>query len=103
MAKIDLPSLKIFLPRTTGPISTKFGTKCPWVKDTQGFYKERPFNFQKGGFSSPIQLYDVAIALLKCVYQFGLVFQVSVVAHGPRITFKTLCICLVKIFSLWIK
>ena len=37
IVKIHLVSLKIFSSRTTGPISTKHGTKHPRVKGTQVF------------------------------------------------------------------
>ena len=66
--------LKFFFSRTTVQISTKLGTKCPWVKRTQGFYKYRAFKPREGGngfFPAPNQGYDTTIALLKCVYWFG--------------------------------
>ena len=54
-----------------------------WHKASLGegdsmFYKSGPFNSQKGDnrFSSPNQLYDIIIALLKCIYWFELVSQV---------------------------
>ena len=33
--KIQWVNLRIFISRATGPISTKFGTKHPWVKEVQ--------------------------------------------------------------------
>ena len=34
--------------RTTSLISTKFGTKHPWVKRIQGFSNEGPYLFPRG-------------------------------------------------------
>ena len=47
IAKIHLQSFKIFSSRITGPISIKFGTKCPWVKGTQDFINKNHFFFLK--------------------------------------------------------
>ena len=55
---------KNLLSRTTGPISTKFGTKHPWVKLIQVRSNVEPFNSQKvdnGFFSSFNQCYDIII------------------------------------------
>ena len=41
-----LTKFKIF-SRTTGPISTKFGTKHPWVKGIQIYSNEGPRPFQR--------------------------------------------------------
>ena len=78
--------MKIFF-RTTRPISTKLGTKDtkhPWLKGTQGFKNKDHSFFKKmeNGFSSPIQRYELEVALRKCVYWFELLFQVSDVEHG---------------------
>ena len=40
--------LKIFFSRTTEPISTKLGTKHPWVKGIQVCSNERPHPFPSG-------------------------------------------------------
>ena len=40
-------NLKTFFSRTTGPISTKRGTKHPWVKGNQVYSNKEPFRFQK--------------------------------------------------------
>ena len=45
--KINSQLLKIF-SRTTGPISTKLGTKYPWVKGIQVCSNEGPRPFQRG-------------------------------------------------------
>ena len=42
-----LTTLKKILPITTGPISTKFGTKHPLVMGIQGCSNEEPFNSHK--------------------------------------------------------
>ena len=47
ITKIHWRNLKIFL-RTTGPISTKLGTKHPWVKGIQVRTNEGPRPFQRG-------------------------------------------------------
>ena len=44
IAKIHWRNLKIFFSRITGPISTKFGTKHPWVNGIQVCSNEEPFN-----------------------------------------------------------
>ena len=38
---------KIFFTRTTGPISTKHGTKHPWAKGIQVYSNERPCPFPR--------------------------------------------------------
>ena len=42
IAKIHWRNSKIFFSRTAGPISTKFGTKHPWVKGIQVCSNEEP-------------------------------------------------------------
>ena len=44
----SLPNLKIFLSRTTGLISTKLGTKHPWVMEIQVCSNEGPHPFPRG-------------------------------------------------------
>ena len=76
----------IFFSRTTGPISTKLGTKHPWVKMIQVCSNEEPINSHEVNnvFSSSLnQRYDIII----CVYWFELFSQVSDVAHGPLVIF----------------
>ena len=46
--KINWQLLKIFFYRTTGPISTKLGTKCPLVKGIQVCTNEGSCPTQKG-------------------------------------------------------
>ena len=46
IAKIYWRNLKIFFSRTTGPISTKFGTKHSWVKGIQFCSNAVPHLFQ---------------------------------------------------------
>ena len=48
IAKIHERTLKIFSLRTTGPISTKLGTKHPWVKGTQVCSNEGPGPIPRG-------------------------------------------------------
>ena len=48
IAKIYLQTLKIFFLRTTGPISTKLGTKHPWVKGIKVSSNEGPRFFLRG-------------------------------------------------------
>ena len=47
IAKIHWQNLQIFY-RTIGPISTKLGTKHPYVKQIQVFWNEGPSPFPKG-------------------------------------------------------
>ena len=42
IAQIHWQKLKIFFSRTTRPISTKLGTKHPWVREIQDCSNERP-------------------------------------------------------------
>ena len=67
IAKIHGRNLKIF-SRTTEPISTKLGTKHPWVKGIQVSSNEELINSPKINngffFSSLNQRYDTII----CVY-----------------------------------
>ena len=44
----DCPSIFTFFSRTTGPISTKLGTKRPWVKDIQNYLNEDPRPYPRG-------------------------------------------------------
>ena len=48
IAKTHRWNFKIFCSRTTGPISTKLGTKHPWVKGSQVCSNEGPCPFPKG-------------------------------------------------------
>ena len=48
IVKIHWQNLKIFFSRTNGPISTKLGTKSPWVKGIQVCANERPCPFRRG-------------------------------------------------------
>ena len=82
IVKIHWRNLKIF-SRTTEPISTKLGTKHPWVKGIQVCSKEEPINSHKVNnfFSDLNQGYDKII----CVNRFDLFSQVSDVAHGPLV------------------
>ena len=59
-----LTKLKIFFSRTTEPISTKLGTKHPWVKGIQVCSNEEPINSLKVNndfFSSHNLSYDIII------------------------------------------
>ena len=40
---------KIFFYRSIGPISTKLGTKYPWVKETLGFFQMKNHALVQGG------------------------------------------------------
>ena len=83
IVKIHWPYFKIFFSRTTGPVSTKFGTKHSWMKGIQVFSNE--FN------SIPIKkimgffLFIINIMIIKCVYWFELFSQVNDVAHWPLV------------------
>ena len=70
IAKIHGGNLKIFFSRTTGPISTKLGTKRPWVKEIQGFtnIEHRILKKVIRVSSATYQRYDKTIVLLKRVY-----------------------------------
>ena len=48
IVKIHWRNLKLFFSRRTGPISTKLGTKHPWMKGIQVCSNERPCPFLKG-------------------------------------------------------
>ena len=48
IAKIHRRTLKIFFIRTTGPISTKLGTKHPWVMGNHVCSNEGPCPFPRG-------------------------------------------------------
>ena len=48
IVKIHWRNLKIFFSRTTEPISTKLGTKHPWVKGIQVCSNEGPRPFTRG-------------------------------------------------------
>ena len=70
IAKIHYPSLKIFFRlQNHFPISSKFGTKHPWVKKTHGFTYEDHLIIKKKmmGFTSPNQHYVMIIVVSKCV------------------------------------
>ena len=47
-------NLKLFFPRTIGPILTKLGTKYPWVKKFQIYSHEGPRLFPRG------DMYEIA-------------------------------------------
>ena len=91
MVKIHWRNLEIFVSRTTEPISTKLGTKHPWVKGIQVSSNEEKLNSHKVNnvfFSSLNQWYYIII----CVYWFELFSQVRDVTHGPlvlKISFST--------------
>ena len=54
-----------------GPISTKLGTKHPWVKGIQVLTDRELFNSQIGDnvlFLSLNQRYGIIIALIKCIW-----------------------------------
>ena len=86
IVKVHWRNLRIFFSRTTRPISTKLGTKGPWVKGIQGITNIEHSILQKEiwFFSISNHRYDMTIPLLKCVYWFELVSQVSDVAHVLR-------------------
>ena len=48
IAKIHWHNLKIFFSITNEPISTKFGTKHPWVQMIQSYSNEEPLPFPMG-------------------------------------------------------
>ena len=48
LAKIHWRNLKIFISRTARPISTKLGTKHPWVMGIQFYSNEGPRPFPRG-------------------------------------------------------
>ena len=48
ITKIHRQYLNIFFYRTTGAISTKFGTKLPWMMGIQGFSNVGPALFSRG-------------------------------------------------------
>ena len=76
-------NFKIFFSRTTGPISTKFGTKHLLVKGIQVCSNEAAFNSQKvdnGVFLSLNHHYDIIMC--------ELFSQASDVAHGPLVIFN---------------
>ena len=54
--KLYLKYLKIF-SRTTGPISTKLGTKHPWVEGIQVCSNERPRPSTRGDNSEIVNFY----------------------------------------------
>ena len=64
--KIHWRNLKIFSSRTTGPISTKLGTKRPSMKGTDCFTTIEHSNLKKEiiAFSAPNQRYNITIAFL---------------------------------------
>ena len=64
-----LIKFKIFDSKTTRPVSTKLGTKHPYVKGTQAFTNKGPFDSQKGDNDFfPFNQHDgIHIALRKCV------------------------------------
>ena len=85
LAKIHYRNLKILVSRTTWPISTKIGTKHPWMKRIQVCFNEEPINSHRVNnvfdFPSLNQRHDIII----CVYCLELFSQMSDVAHGPLV------------------
>ena len=80
--------MKILLfSRTIRLISTKLWTKRSWMKETQSFTKRTISlsNTRWLVFFFPNQLYDIIIALRKCVYWFEGFSQVRDVAIGPLV------------------
>ena len=72
---------KIFSSRTTGPISTKHGTKHPWVKGSQVCSNEGPCPFPRGDkneiakvideikkYSSPEPLSQFQPNMAQCIF-----------------------------------
>ena len=57
IVKIHLETLKIFLLSTTGSISTKLGTKHPWVMGIQFFSNEGPRPFPRGDNYEIVKMY----------------------------------------------
>ena len=82
-AKIHWQNIEIFISRTAGPISTKFGTKHPWVKGIQVCSNVEPFTSHK--INNEFFLLLISIMIIICVYWFELFSQVSDVAHGPLV------------------
>ena len=83
MAKIHWRNLKILFSRSTGPISTKLGTKRPFGVGTQSFTKHLILKKEiMVFFIAPDQRYDITIALLQCIYWLELVSQVN---DGPHV------------------
>ena len=79
-----MPSV-ILLLQSHWTISTKHGTKHPWVKGIQVSTNEeliKSLKINNVFFSSLNQRYDNII----CVYWFELFLQVSDVAHGPLVS-----------------
>ena len=92
IAKKHWRNQKIFFSRIIAPISTKLGTKHPWVNGIQVCSKKNHLILIKiimGFFSSLNQRYDIII----CVYWFELFSQVSDVAHGPLVCLNESFIC----------
>ena len=58
IAKIHWRSLKIHFLRTTGPISTKLGTKHPWVMGNHVFLNEGPCFFLRGDNNEIAKIID---------------------------------------------
>ena len=81
IVKVHRRNLYIFFSRTAGPISTKFGTKHPWVEGIESCSNEESLNFHK--LSNGFFLLLITIMIIICVNWFELFSQVSDVAHGP--------------------
>ena len=81
--KIHWWNLKIFISRTSEPISTKFGKKHPWLKGIQVCSNKEPFTSHI--INNWLFLLLISIMIIICVYWFKLFSQVSVVAHGPLV------------------
>ena len=82
--EIHLPSLKIFF-RTIVPVSTKLGTKHPWVKGTD-ILEIRTIQFSRKRwwvFSSPNQCYDIFHSFAHLCLLIWTGFSGEQVAHGP--------------------
>ena len=57
IVKIHWRNLKIFLFRTTGPISTKLAIKHPWVKGIQLCSNEEPHPFPRGNYYEIVKIH----------------------------------------------
>ena len=57
IAKLHCQNLKIFFIRTTGPISTKLGTKHLWVMGIQICSNEKPRPFLRGDNNERVKIH----------------------------------------------
>ena len=65
-SKIQKRNLKIFLSRTTGPFSTNFGTKFPWVNGIQVCSNKEPF--KEWSFSTLNQGFNAIFSVIVDLY-----------------------------------